>query len=244
MKADLTPRLLDALGLRSGRRVLELGAGTGELAARLAAAVAPGGSVVASDVAPGMVGLLKARLDGIAGVEVAEIDATDIALPTSSVDAVAFRMGLMLVPQPAAAVAEIERVLRPDGRVAARGLGRSAAQSVAHDARHGRHDARRGAGRTADRARRAVLARRPGRCSPACSSRFADVRGRGDRRRRCVRGRGRVPRHGRRPGSAAGRGTARGAIRPTSPGCVPPRPRPSNGSARRTDCGSRHRRCC
>jgi SAM-dependent methyltransferase len=74
--------------------------------------------VVASDVATGMVGLLKARLDGLAGIEIAEIDATDIALPSSSVDAVAFRMGLMLVPAPAVAAAEIQRVLRPGGRVA------------------------------------------------------------------------------------------------------------------------------
>jgi SAM-dependent methyltransferase len=119
MKADLTPRLLAALDLRPGQRALELGAGTGELAARIAAAVAPGGSVVASDLAPGMVNLLKARLDGLDGVEVAEIDARDIPLPTAGVDAVAFRMGLMLVPDPSVAVREIERVLRPGGRVAA-----------------------------------------------------------------------------------------------------------------------------
>jgi SAM-dependent methyltransferase len=119
MKADLTPRLLAALDLRPGQRAVELGAGTGELAARIAAAVAPGGSVVASDLAPGMVNLLKARLDGLDGVEVAEIDARDIPLPAAGVDAVAFRMGLMLVPDPSVAVREIERVLRPGGRVAA-----------------------------------------------------------------------------------------------------------------------------
>jgi ubiquinone/menaquinone biosynthesis C-methylase UbiE len=118
MKADLTRELLSELRLSAGDRVLELGAGTGELAARLAELVRPGGSVVASDLAPGMVELIRNRTHGIAEVDVAEIDATDIPLDDASVDAVVFRMGLMLVPQPLAALRECRRVLAPGGRLA------------------------------------------------------------------------------------------------------------------------------
>lgn len=119
MKTKLTRQLLDALGPIDGGRVLELGAGTGELAARLADRVGPAGMVLASDVAEGMVQLLHRRLDDVGNVEVARIDATATGLPGESVDAVVFRMGLMLIPDPDDALREIRRVLRPGGRLVA-----------------------------------------------------------------------------------------------------------------------------
>jgi SAM-dependent methyltransferase len=118
MKAELTARMMAGLGPVAGQRVLELGAGTGELAAQLAEAVGPDGSVIATDAADGMVALLHKRIGGLANVEVARLDATRIELPGGSVDAVVFRMGLMLVPEPGVALAEIRRVLRPGGRFA------------------------------------------------------------------------------------------------------------------------------
>jgi SAM-dependent methyltransferase len=119
MKTELTAQLLAGLEPLAGRRILELGAGTGELAAELARAAGARGSVLASDAAEGMVELLRARLADLPGVEVATIDATDIPLGSDSVDVVVFRMGLMLVPEPEQALREIHRVLRPGGRLAA-----------------------------------------------------------------------------------------------------------------------------
>ena len=118
MKAGLTDELVASLEPLAGLAVLELGAGTGELAARLAERVGPGGRVLASDVAEGMVGLLRGRLAGLAGVEVARIDAAAIDRPSASFDAVVFRMGLMLLPEPDSGLHEIRRVLRPGGRFA------------------------------------------------------------------------------------------------------------------------------
>jgi SAM-dependent methyltransferase len=117
MKPDLTARLLNGVRPLAGQRVLELGAGTGELAVRLAAAAGPEGRIVATDLADGMVEVLRRHLAGHDTIEVARIDASDIALPDDSVDVVVFRMGLMLVPAPEAALREIRRVLRPGGRV-------------------------------------------------------------------------------------------------------------------------------
>jgi SAM-dependent methyltransferase len=115
MKTELTDRLFAQLGPLPGRRVLELGAGTGELAARLAEAVGPTGTVIASDFADGMVELLEKRLAVIPNAEVRNLDASSIELPDTSVDVIVFRMGLMLVTEPEIALAEIRRVLRPDG---------------------------------------------------------------------------------------------------------------------------------
>jgi SAM-dependent methyltransferase len=115
MKTELTSRLLAGVDPLPGSRVLELGAGTGELAARLAEAVGPDGSVVASDLAPGMVGLLERRLAGYANAEVATLDAERLDVPSDSVDVVVFRMGLMLLLDPDAGLAECRRVLRAGG---------------------------------------------------------------------------------------------------------------------------------
>lgn len=116
-KAPVTRELLAQLDLRPGERVLELGAGTGDLAVKLAELVGPAGSVVATDVAPGMVALVRRTTAGLANVEVAQLDALDITLPAESVDAVVFRMGLMFADRPEVALRECLRVLAPAGRL-------------------------------------------------------------------------------------------------------------------------------
>jgi SAM-dependent methyltransferase len=118
MKGALTRELLAALDLQPGQRVLELGAGTGDLARRLARAVGPTGSVFATDIAEGMVELLRDAATGLPNVEVARLDAVDIDAPDASVDAVVFRMGLMFVAEPWRALVECRRVLTPTGRLA------------------------------------------------------------------------------------------------------------------------------
>jgi SAM-dependent methyltransferase len=114
--AALTAGVLAALDLQPGERVLELGCGTGALAARLADAVGPDGAVLASDVAAGMVDVARRTLAPHAQVEVRQLDASATGLADESFDAVVFVMGLMFLEQPAEAVAEIRRVLRPGGR--------------------------------------------------------------------------------------------------------------------------------
>ena len=114
-----TRALLDAAAIAPGEDVLELSAGTGHLAAHLAELVGPEGSLVASDVAPAFVKVLERRLARVPSVSVATIDAAKIAADSASYDAVVCRMGLMFVPEPARALREIRRVLRPGARLAA-----------------------------------------------------------------------------------------------------------------------------
>ena len=117
--AAATEAMLAAAAIAPGEDVLELSAGTGHLATQLAELVGPDGSLVASDVAPAFVAVLERRLADVPTASVATIDASTIAASPATYDAVVCRMGLMFVPEPAAALREIRRVLRPEGRLVA-----------------------------------------------------------------------------------------------------------------------------
>lgn len=115
--AAATSALLERLGVHSGERVLELAAGPGSLGATWSQLVGPGGSVVVSDLAPGMIEVARRRNAQFGNVSAAVLDASAIDQPGGSFDVVVCRMGLMFTPSPAAAFAEIHRVLVPGGRV-------------------------------------------------------------------------------------------------------------------------------
>jgi SAM-dependent methyltransferase len=105
---------------RPGERVLELACGPGGVGLAAARGVAPGGDVVLSDVAPEMVAIAAARAEtlGLGNVTTAELDIERIEEPDESYDVVLCREGLMFALDPARAAREIQRVLRPGGRVA------------------------------------------------------------------------------------------------------------------------------
>jgi SAM-dependent methyltransferase len=112
--------IMDALALQPRERVLELAGGPGTLSLLAARAVGPDGLVIYSDFAEPMVAAARERLEreGVTNVECRVMDAEAIDLPDGSVDAVACRMGFMLMADPAAAMRESARVLAPGGRVA------------------------------------------------------------------------------------------------------------------------------
>ena len=109
--------LLGRLAIAAGERVLELGAGAGELGVRLATLVGDEGTVVLSDIAGGMVDILRRKTLGLDHVTVAQIDAADTGLDAESFDAVVFCMGLMFTPDPRAVTKELRSILKPGGRV-------------------------------------------------------------------------------------------------------------------------------
>ena len=117
---ELTAAMLAAADLRPGARVLELACGPGGLGLAAAHRVGPDGQVLVSDIAPEMVAIAAARAEeaGLANVAAKVLDLEHIAEPDAAQDAVLCREGLMFVPDPAAAAAEIARVLRPGGRAA------------------------------------------------------------------------------------------------------------------------------
>lgn len=112
--------LVEHLDLQRGERVLELAAGPGDTGFMAAELVQPGGVLISSDASAGMLAVARERAAaaGVRGVEFAQLQLEWIDLPTASVDAVLCRWGVMLLVDPAAALSEIRRVLRPGGRCA------------------------------------------------------------------------------------------------------------------------------
>jgi ubiquinone/menaquinone biosynthesis C-methylase UbiE len=112
----ITATLLDRTAPRPGERVLELACGAGGTGLAAASLVAPG-EVVLSDVSPAMTAVAAARAAAVSNVDVGVLDLEEIAEPDGAYDVVLCREGLMFAVDPARAVAEIHRVLRPGGRV-------------------------------------------------------------------------------------------------------------------------------
>lgn len=117
---EVGERLVTLLDPQPGETILELAAGPGDTGFAAARLVAPGGRLLSTDFAPEMVATSRRRAGalGLGNVEHRVVDAQAIELPDSSVDGVLCRWGYMLMPDPARALAETWRVLRPGGRLA------------------------------------------------------------------------------------------------------------------------------
>jgi ubiquinone/menaquinone biosynthesis C-methylase UbiE len=112
--------LIRQLRPEPGNTVLELGAGTGETGFEAAAILGEDGRLISSDFSPEMVEVARRRAGdlGLGNVDHRVIDAERIELDSDSVDGVLCQSTYMLVGDPAAALAETRRVLRPGGRLA------------------------------------------------------------------------------------------------------------------------------
>jgi ubiquinone/menaquinone biosynthesis C-methylase UbiE len=102
-------------GLAEDACVLEIGCGPGFVTERLLALV-PRGCVVGIDNDPCMVELAGRRLAGLQRVEVRLGSVSESGFAEAGFDAVTARLVVQHLPDPAEALAEIRRVLRPGGR--------------------------------------------------------------------------------------------------------------------------------
>lgn len=112
--------MLRELSPRAGDTVLELAAGIGDTGFDAAAVIGERGRLISTDFSPAMLAAARRRgaERGLTNVDYRLIDAERIELEADSVDGVLCRFGYMLMADPAKALAETRRVLRPGGRLA------------------------------------------------------------------------------------------------------------------------------
>ena len=111
--APAAQALVDAVAPLAGHRVLDVGAGTGNVAVLAAAA---GAQVTACDSSPRMIELGRRRTGD--GVRWLKADVEEPPLPDGAVDAVLSSFGLIFAAHPEVAVAQARRVLVPGGVLA------------------------------------------------------------------------------------------------------------------------------
>ncbi len=118
-REERTDLLLEALALKPGMVIADIGAGTGYLSRRMAPLVIPGGKIIALDLQPEMVNYLQAGIKrlGLSQIEVKLGMVDDTKLMQSSID-----MAIMVdvyheLSYPYEVMRSIMSALKPGGRI-------------------------------------------------------------------------------------------------------------------------------
>lgn len=104
---------IDWLGLPERKRWLDVGCGTGALTREILSRAAPAG-VVGIDPSDGFLGYARAQTDDVRAT-FRQGDAQALSFADNEFDVVVSGLVLNFIPQPEKALAEVRRVLRPDG---------------------------------------------------------------------------------------------------------------------------------
>jgi len=113
--------MLHMAALQPGEQVLDVACGTGLVSFRAVDAVGETGAVVGTDISGEMVETARryATERHIGNARFERCDAEDLNLDCDPFDAALCGLGLMYVPDPVKALAEMRRLLKPGGRAAA-----------------------------------------------------------------------------------------------------------------------------
>ena len=113
-----TDKLLACADVQSGESVIEAASGTG-LITLVVAELAGSGRVSATDISKKMLAQLNVAADaaGLTNIETVACNAEALATE-EHFDVAVCALGLMYMPDPAQAIAQLSRALRPGGRVA------------------------------------------------------------------------------------------------------------------------------
>jgi ubiquinone/menaquinone biosynthesis C-methylase UbiE len=113
--------LLEMAALEPGERVLDIACGTGLVSFPATEAVGPSGRLLGTDLSETMVATARelAAGRGLSNTDFERMDAESLKVPDDSFDVALCALGLMYVPDPDRAFAEMRRVVRPGGRIVA-----------------------------------------------------------------------------------------------------------------------------
>ncbi|MFN8632744.1 MAG: methyltransferase domain-containing protein [Chloroflexota bacterium] len=111
-------RLVDAVGVEPGQRVLDVASGRGAVLFPASERVGPTGHVEGIDLAEGMVAAVNADAERLGiPARVRVMDAEHLDFPDASFDRVFCGFGIMFPPDQAQVLREMRRVLRSGGRL-------------------------------------------------------------------------------------------------------------------------------
>ena len=113
---DYSRRLVEVAAIKPGDRVLDVACGTGVMTRLLANKIGSAGQVVGFDLNAGMLARARASDETATAIEWRLGNATDMPFADATFDCVICQHGLQFIPDKAAALSEMHRVLADRGR--------------------------------------------------------------------------------------------------------------------------------
>jgi SAM-dependent methyltransferase len=112
-------RMLDALKLKPGMTVADVGAGVGYTSVKIAGRVGPKGTVLATDVQPEMLRMLRENASslGVKNIKPILCTPTDPKLPEGAVDLILMVDVYHELSEPETSLKGFRKALKPDGRL-------------------------------------------------------------------------------------------------------------------------------
>lgn len=111
---------IELAGVRQGQTIVDIAGGTGDLTAKFSRLVGPDGTVVLADINASMLNVGRDKLTDsglISNIHYLQADAQYLPLPDESVDLITIAFGLRNVTDKSLALASMQRVLKPGGKL-------------------------------------------------------------------------------------------------------------------------------
>jgi ubiquinone/menaquinone biosynthesis C-methylase UbiE len=112
-------KALDAVGIKPGMTVGEVGAGAGYVVFKLSGRVGPSGKVYAEDIVASFLNMLKTRAThrGLANIETILGTPDDAKLPAATFDLIFMHATMQFIEKPVAMFNSLTRSLKPEGKI-------------------------------------------------------------------------------------------------------------------------------